>query len=110
MTPILVPTLDELAVEFERCAAIYRAADVASRAEPDSLERDVTADAACSVMVTICEQIAGLPAQTMAHVRLKARALDWYEFLDGKEPTSPDARLAYQLVRAILDGVPGEGS
>lgn len=105
--PILVPTLEELAGEFDRVLAAHHAAEAASAADPGNLTLDAAADAAVSALGNGCHAIALLPAQNVEHVRLKARALDWLAFSDGLEPAYGGERLAYQLVRALLDGVPG---
>lgn len=109
MTPILVPTLDELAVEFERASAAERAANALCVASGEGRAEGFAYDEACSALGEVCQQIAELPAQTMAHVRLKARALAWQSFPDGQEPAPVDERLAFQLVRALVDGLPGDG-
>lgn len=106
MSPILVPTLDELGVEFERVSALYRAACAACAAEPESKAADDAADAASSQLVDLCAHIAALPAQTHQHLRIKAMALS-VTFPDGVEPATTDERLAFQLARALLDGLPG---
>lgn len=51
-------------------------------------------------------QEALLPAQNMEHVRLKAQARDWLAFSQGEPNSGAGDRLAYQLVRAVLDGLP----
>lgn len=109
MTPILVPTLDELAVEFERASAAERAANALCVASGEGKAEGFAYDDACRALGEVCRQIAELPAQTMAHVQLKARALAWYAFPDGQEPGTIDERLAFQLVRALVDGLPGAG-
>lgn len=103
--PILVPTLEELAGEFDRLLAQYRAADAASDAAPDSMALSDAALHSSRVLMDACGAIAQLPAQTFEHVLLKARALDWFAFSAGPPDNCSD-RLAYQLVRALLDGVP----
>lgn len=105
-SPILVPTLEELAGEFDRLLAAHHAAEAASAADPSNLALDAAADAAVAALGVGCHAIAQLPAQNVEHVRLKARALDWLSFSDGVEPAYGADRLAYQLVRALLDGVP----
>lgn len=107
MTPILVPTLDELAVEFERASDAERAANALCVASGEGAAEGLAYDEACGALGAVCGQIAELPAQTLAHVRLKARALAWYAFPDGQEPVTIDERLAFQLVRALVDGLPG---
>lgn len=67
---------------------------------------DAKANDACNTLSDVAHQIAELPAQTAEHVRLKARALDWLAFSQGEPTSGGDERLAYQLVRALLDGVP----
>lgn len=104
--PILVPTLDELAGEFVRAQGAYRAAAALADATPANVTFDLAADAACTAFCEIAYQVALLPAQTLEHVRLKARALDWLSFSQGEPTSGADDRLAYQLVRAVLDGVP----
>lgn len=108
MTPILVPTLDELAVEFERASAAERAANALCVASGEGEAEGWAYDEFCGALCEVTRQIAELPAQTMSHVRLKARALDWHAFADGQEPASTDERLAFQLVRALVDGFPGD--
>jgi hypothetical protein len=107
VTPILVPTLDELAFEFERAYAAERAANALCVASSEGAAEGFAYDDACGVLGEVCRQIAGLPAQTTAHVQLKARALAWHAFPDGEEPATIDERLAFQLVRALVDGLPG---
>ena len=107
MTPILVPTLDELAVEFERARAAERAANALRVATNEGNAEGFAYDEACRALCEVTHQIAELPAQTAAHLRLKARALDLHAFPDGQEPAPVDGRLAFQLVRALLDGLPG---
>ena len=109
MTPILVPTLDELAVEFERASAAERAANALCVASGEGKAEGFAYDEACGALGEVCRQIAELPAPTMAHVQLKARALAWYAFPDGQEPATIDERLAFQLVRALVDGLPEAG-
>lgn len=105
MVPVLVPTLDELAVEFERVRSAYRCAAAASHAAPLDHELDHAADEACSRLAEICNQIAELPPQTWEHVRLVARALEWSRFPRGFE--QGEDRLVFVLMRAIIDGVEG---
>ena len=109
MTPILVPTLDELAVEFERAYAAERAANARCVASGEAEAEGWAYDEFCGALGDVCSQIAELPAQTKAHVRLKARALSWHAFPDGQEPAPIDEPLAFQLVRALIDGLPGDG-
>jgi hypothetical protein len=106
LAPILVPTLEELASEFDRLLAAHRAAETACAADPQNEAIDAQADASISVLSDTCHAIAQLPAQTFEHVRLKARALDWLVFSDGAEPSYGGDRLTYQLVRALIDGAP----
>lgn len=105
-SPILVPTLEELAGEFDRLQAAHVVAETAVAADPANKALEAAADAACTALSDACHAIAQLPAQTVEHVRLKARALEWLSFSDGVEPAYGGDRLAYQLVRALLDGVP----
>lgn len=91
-----VPTLDELAVEFDRAHAALRG--VNSDQEEDY-------DAAIARLVSICQQIVELPPQTLEHLRLKARAFLWHEHPDQREPVPTGQRLAYQIASAMLEGV-----
>lgn len=107
VSPILVPTLEELAGEFDRAQGAYHAAAALADANPANVTLDLAADVACTAWCEVAHQVAPLPAQNIEHVRLKARALDWLAFPQG-EPTicGVAERLTYQLVRALLDGVP----
>lgn len=107
MPPILVPTLDELAVEFEQASAAKSAANALCVASGEGEAEGFAYDEACRALCEVTRQIAQMPAQTAAHLRLKARVLDWHAFPDGREPDFFDERLAFQLVRALLDGLPG---
>lgn len=99
----LVPTLDELAVEFERGLAAYHAANAACHADPENKGLDEVADAACNHLVDLCGQIGRLQPQTWDHVRLVARAMEWSVFPSGYE--AGEDRLAFNLMRAVIDGV-----
>lgn len=103
---MLVPTLDELEVEFEQALTEYSEKCAAADARPEDEGSDAAADKAATCLVGICQKIAELPAQTLRKVALKARALDWYEF-SISPPTSgdPSEMLAYQLARALIDRV-----
>lgn len=107
VSAILVPTLDELAVEFERALSVCNLTGAAAKAAPDDFAADAAAADACLVLSELCHAIAGLPAQTVAHVHLKARALQWYENDCGASP-GPSARLLAQLIDAILNGLPSQ--
>ena len=104
--PILVPTLDELAVEFERASAAERAAHAACLESGEATAESSAYDEACGALCEVCRQIAELPAQTVAHLHLKARALDWHAFPDGQEPATTEERLAFQVVKGLLEGLP----
>lgn len=104
---ILVPTLDELAVEFERALSECNRAGAAAKAAPDDFAADSAAADACLVLSELCHAIARLPAQTVAHVQLKARALQWYE-TGYPESSGPSARLLAQLIDATLYGLPSQ--
>jgi len=57
-------------------AAVFAVIDAANSTKADD-DKYVEAD---GNVASLCGQIAELPAQTFEHVRLKARALDWYAF------------------------------
>lgn len=109
MNPILVPTLDELAVVFDQAASLERKAAARVDVPGSSAADEAAYNVACNALIDVCSQIADIPAQTPAHIQLKARVLDWHAFPDGREPGFVDERLAFQLVRALLDGLPGDG-
>ena len=97
MSPILVPTLDELAVDFDRAHSALRC--ITSDHEDDY-------DAALARLNSICQQIAELAPQTVEHLRLKARAFLWYVHPDHREPASTGERLAFQIATALMGGLP----
>jgi len=103
--PILVPTLEELAGEFDRLLAADNAAEAAVNADPKNAALNDASDMTCAALMDCCSAISVLAAQNAEHVRLKARALDWLAFSQG-EPEDAADKMAYQLVRALLDGVP----
>lgn len=116
MTPMLVPTLAELACELDQAVASYKIIDAAMTereavtglAVPKGDPMDDAFNAACDRCSGLVLEIANLPAQTAHDLRTKARALEWHAFSDGQEPATYDERLAFQLVRALLDGLPGD--
>lgn len=93
MSPILVPTLDELAVEFDRAHALLRTTN-------PECEDDY--DPALAHLTSICQQIAELAPQTVEHLRLKARVFLWHEHPDHREPTTTGDRLAFQIATALM--------
>ncbi len=108
MSPILVPTLDELGVEFGRLLPDYERLGALSDANPGDKEADRLADEACTALVVLCGQISELPAQTPSHVVTKARALLWLNYSEPPADDQADSGelLAYQLARALVYGVP----
>lgn len=108
MNPILVPTLSELGVELQRAMAIEAAAHQAWRAlydagnhsndlpELDAVER------AGEAIYDIIEQIAAMPAASLADLRVKAIAMDWH----NRMVETPEAfweKLGAELVAGLLD-------
>ncbi len=106
--PTLVPTLDELAVEFERLFAEHQRLGALADANSGDREADRLADEACTALVSLCGQMSELPPQNATHLQTKARALLWLEY---PEPPAANAgageRLAYQLAQAQVEGAPG---
>jgi len=117
MNPILVPTLAELSTELEREIALLKMLEAAlneqeamsGRAVPKGDASDIAYNSAVDRCCTLAREIAELPAQTLQDLRVKAQALAWHAFPDGREPAPADERLAFQLVRGLLDGLPGSG-
>lgn len=93
MGPLLVPTLGELAAEFDRAHAALRCAT------PDDEDNF---DAALARMHSICQEVAEIQPQTVEHLRLKARASLWYEHPDQREPVPTGKRLAFQIANALI--------
>lgn len=100
VSAILVPTLDELTVEFERALSECNRTGAAAEAAPGDMAADAAASDACLAMSELCHAIASLPAQTVAHVHLKARAFQWCE------SSGPSGRLLAQLIDAVINGLP----
>lgn len=108
MTPILVPTLAELGIELGKAMAAEDAAYQAwlpqyhagngTADTAESKEADRTSD----VVSGIIDQIAALPAASLADLRVKAMAMDWH---NRKVETPHDfwTRLGAQLVAGLLD-------
>ena len=115
LSPILVPTLAELSDELERAIAALTDAEAALDAReaatgvavPKGDAMDNAYNEACSACSDLVCEIANQPAQNANDLRVKARALEWHVFPDGQEPSIFDERLAFQIVRALLDGLPG---
>lgn len=97
MSAILVPTLDELAVEFDTAVAQERSL---------SVDDGAVYDEAVGRLTDLCQQLAELPAQNIQHLQLKARAFLWYEHPSRREPTAASRRLAFQIATALLEGLP----
>jgi hypothetical protein len=95
--PILVPTLNELRVELDRVDSIRSALSVESE----------DYDAALSACWSLLDQIAELPAWTLADLRVKAYAFDWSARLLQDEPyrnpSSGEEKIMKQIVSGLLD-------
>lgn len=107
MNPILVPTLAELGIEFDRAYAAERVALTAA-ADSDASRGDpleIAYEQAVGLTSSIIDQIAAIPAASIADLRVKAKALDWYHQTVegpnfGKGPC-PGELLAQQLVAGL---------
>ena len=97
--PILVPTLAELAIELGRADA-NRAA----------LESDPGYDAALLHCWSVLDQIAELPAASLADLRIKARAFDWSARLLDDEPYHNPSDGEQKIMRQLVAGLLDEGS
>lgn len=97
MTPILVPTLAELGIELQRAEGVRAALD----------STDKVYDAALMHCWSILDQIAELPAASIADLRIKARAFDWSaQLLEGEpyhNPSDGEEKIMRQLVAGLLD-------
>jgi len=107
VTPILVPTLSELGVEFVRAYGLERVALTAA-ADADARKGDpleVAYEQAVAFTSSIIDQIAAMPAASLSDLRVKARALDWYhQTVEGPDfGRYPDERLVQHLVAGLLD-------
>lgn len=97
MTPILVPTLAELGIELQRAEGVRAALDSTGKVY----------DAALMHCWSILDQIAELPAASIADLRIKARAFDWSaQLLEGEpyhNPSDGEEKIMRQLVAGLLD-------
>lgn len=108
MSPILVPTLAELGIELGKAMAIekeaHRAWHVlydAGRGLGITPESDAC-DAAYLVVSDLTDQIAAIPAASLADLRVKAMAMEWHNRTIEK-PDDFWTRLGAQIVDGLLD-------
>lgn len=107
MSPILVPTLAELRTELARLDHIRALASAQQDANPDDKALDEAWDVATDACWGALDQIAALPASSLADLRVKAYAFNWSaELLDGEpfhNPTNSEEQIMRQLVAGLLD-------
>lgn len=108
MSPILVPTLAELGIELDRAVAVETEAHRAwlalhqSGREAKRSPEAAACDAASEAVSDLIDQIAGIPAATIADLRVKAMAMEWH----NRTVEAPDdfwTRLGAQIVDGLLD-------
>lgn len=108
MSPILVPTLTELGVELSRAIAVENVAHArwlplyeAGKAMANSPEDDAC-QAASGAISDLTDQIAVIPAVSLADLQVKAMAMDWHNRTIEK-PEDFWTLLGAQLVAGLLD-------
>lgn len=96
MTPLFVPTLTELEIKLQ-LAETSRAVS----------EDNPNYEAALMNCWSILDQIADLPARTLADLRIKARTFDWSaQLLEGepyRNPSDGEVKIMRQLVAGLMD-------
>ncbi|WP_108462263.1 hypothetical protein [Devosia naphthalenivorans] len=107
MSPILVPTLAELRVELDRLDGQRRAASARNNADPNDRALETAWNDAATACWHVLDQIAALPASSIADLRVKAYAFDWSaRLLDGESyynPSDGEEAILRQLVSGLLD-------
>lgn len=104
MSPILVPTLAELGIELSRAMGVEQAALARwhqirdAGATPD----EAACDEAYRVISDLTDQIAAIPAASLADLRVKALAMDWHN-RTVEAPEDFWQHLGAQLVAGLLD-------
>lgn len=108
MATILVPTLVELGIELGKAIAVENAAHAqwlrfyqAGRVMANSPEDDAC-QAAYDAISDLTDQIAAIPAVSLADLRVKAMAMDWHNRTIEK-PDDFWSCLSAQIVAGILD-------
>lgn len=103
MSPILVPTLAELDIELGKAKARYDAVTVRWNAGERSDEMDELLNHTADECIDIASAIAALPAASLEHLRIKARALTFGgSYLDVDNPVNYE-RLIAQILTGLLD-------
>lgn len=108
MSPILVPTLAELGIELGKAIAVENAAHArwlplyeAGNAMANSPE-DHACQTAYAAASDLTDQIAAIPAVSLADLRVKALAMDWHNRTIEK-PDDFWSSLGAQIVAGLLD-------
>lgn len=107
MTPILVPTLAELWIELGRADSERVALSAQNDANPDDDSVQKAWEQKADHCWAILDQMAELPAASIADLRIKARAFDWSaRVLNGEpyhNPSDGEEKIMRQLVAGLLD-------
>ena len=106
MSPILVPTLSELAVELAKAIdiddAILARWHALQHAGADAAALEAESHASYIVVSELTDQIAALPIASIADLRVKAMAMDWYN-RTIEPPADFWTQLGAQIVAGLLD-------
>lgn len=102
MSPTLVPTLAELRDELDRLDAVRRAAEQRNA-------DDGAYEAALTACQHILDQIAAIPAASLADLRIKAYAFNWSANLLDDEPYENPSDGEMLIMRQLVAGLLDEG-
>ena len=105
MSPILVPTLAELGIELERALAALALAVEVESANPEMGHANCASDQFAELVGHLSSEITALPAASIADLRVKARALSYWQAgsrIDDQRWPNEEA-LSRQLVAGLLD-------